>query len=818
MSNGLGYKVGFDAEGHLMFNNQILNSQLSTLNSQWHHLAINYLYNGMATFYVDGNVVGQIPIASMPPLAADRLIIGAERYHASDSISQWSYGKFFIGDIDELRLWKASLTADYIRHQYRTRLYGDENGLVAYYPFERTVLDDFSQPVVNIDFTDYVTDSLTMDFVSSTALPNFFVPLKSEVAPSLREVRLLQNVDFSFVASERKIIINLEENADIVEGATIQFTVRDVEDLNGNVANPISWTAYVNRNHLKWLKKSHEAEVLVTTSHDFTVRIINYSGKIEQWQLLNLPSWLSVDVDYGELSPLAAQELSFSVSESLPIGDYETVVYLVGNNNVYEPFVVNVSVVGQRPDWQINPLDYKFSMSIIGQLRVDNLVSEDEDDIVGAFIGEQCIGVASPVYLARYDAYYVMLDLFTNDFGAITFRVYDASTGNVYAKVEVSEPITFESDHIIGSIDEPLIFNTLNSLVQRIYLNRNWSWTSFYVDMRGKKAKDIISDYTSSISLIKSKDASLVVENGSMIGQNFDINVGDAYAIKTTKEVDFDVVGTKVNPNDYQISIDSGWTWIGYTPSFNTSVLDAFADLIPLSGDIVKSQTHFAIYDGYDWIGSLQLMESSKGYKYKSSVAGRTFTYPSVALNAKNQLQANIAKSDTYFRPINHSAFPSNMTILAKVYNGNDLVSDVEVAAFVGDECRATILADANGYVCLTVPGEGQGDVIHFKVRIGGEIYDVAQTLIYQDDAIIGSVPNPYRIQIGESTAFEANTISTAIVYAYSGHLIVEGNTADYIVYDAVGRMVYVGSAPTLSLPRGVYIIHLNGETQKVVI
>ena len=313
----------------------------------------------------------------------------------------------------------------------------------------------------------------------------------------------------------------------------------------------------------------------------------------------------------------------------MPIGDYETVVYLVGNNNVYEPFVVNVSVVGQRPDWHINPLDYKFSMSIIGQLRVDNLVSEDEDDIVGAFIGEQCVGVASPVYLARYDAYYVMLDLFANDFGAITFRVYDASTGNVYAKVDVPQPITFESDHIIGTIDEPLIFNTLNSLVQRINLNRNWSWTSFYVDMRGKKAKDIISDYTSSISLIKSKDASLVVENGSMIGQNFDINVGDAYAIKTTKEVDFDVVGSKVNPNDYQISIDSGWTWIGYTPSFNTSVLDAFADLIPLSGDIVKSQTHFAIYDGYDWIGSLQLMESSKGYKYKSSVAGRTFTYPS---------------------------------------------------------------------------------------------------------------------------------------------------------------------------------------------
>ena len=152
------------------------------------------------------------------------------------------------------------------------------------------------------------------------------------------------------------------------------------------------------------------------------------------------------------------------------------------------------------------------------------------------------------------------------------------------------------------------------------------------------------------------------------------------------------------------------------------------------------------------------------------------------------------------------------------VYDGNDLVSDVEVAAFVDNECRATILADAKGYVCLTVPGEGQGDVIHFKVRVGREFYDVVQTLIYQDDAIVGSVREPYRIQIGESTALESTALATVGVYTRGGQLIVEGNDGDYTVYDAVGRIIYVGTSPTLSLPRGVYIVHLNDQTQKVVI
>ena len=819
LSNGLGFSIGFSAEGKLTMQN-LQNTKRSYLDNQWHHLAINYHYNGMATLYVDGEVTLQVPIALMPKLASDRLIVGAERYHANDTTSQWSYGKYFTGDVDEIRLWRASLTADYIRHQYRTRLYGNEDGLVAYYPFERSTLDDFSQTVVNFDFTDYVTDSLSMEFILSGALTDTAIVQKAEVSPSLREVRLLQNVDFSFVASERKIIINIEEDADVIEGTTIQFTVRDVEDLNGNRANPISWTAYVNRNHLKWMKKEHEAETLVSSSYDFTTKIFNYSGVVEQWKLVNLPTWLSVNAEYGELSPLATQELSFSVRASLPIGNYETTIYLVGNNNVYEPFVINISVIGQRPNWNVNPLVYKYSMSIIGQLEVDNIISEDEDDIVAAFIGEQCVGVASPVYNPRYDAYYVMLDVFSNEYSELNFKVYDASTGNVYAKVDVPKAIVFRSNDIVGSMSEPLMWSALNYLEQKTKLNSGWSWISFYVDVKDRKVKDIVADYTSNISMVKNKDQSLIIEDNMMIGPNFNLKVGDTYLVKSNKCFDFSVVGRRITPADYVITIDSGWTWIGYTPSFNSSVLEAFADLSPHTGDIIKSQTHFAIYDGYEWIGTLKVMETGRGYKYKSLVGKRTFIYPSVVVSGYGSMQVQAAKSDTYFKPIDNSQYPSNMTILAKVYKGEDAVIDAEVGIFDGNDCRATILADADGYVCLTVPGEGQGDVLAFKVRVGDEIYNVKQTLIYQDDAIIGSVREPYRIQIDESTGIETNTINITdvMVYTRNGQLIIEGNEGDYAVYDALGRIVYIGSAPTLSLPRGVYMVHLNGATRKIVL
>ncbi len=821
LSNGSDFNVGFDENGNLLMHNAQCTMN-NCLDNQWHHLAINYRYNGMTTIYIDGEVVGQIPIASMPNIASDHLIIGGECYRANDSILQWSYRNFFTGDIDEIRLWKATVTADYIRHQYRTRMYGDEEGLVAYYPFEKTTLDDFAQPVVKLDYIDFVTDSLSIKLVSNVASSDVKLE-KASVAPALKDIRLLENVEYSFVASDRKIIIDLDEEPDIIEGTTIQIIVRNVEDLNGNVAHPINWTVFVDRNQLKWMSKEYEATTSVALPYNFTAKILNASGQTEIWRLLNLPTWLSVDAEYGELTPLATQELSFTISETLPIGNYEETIYLVGNNNVYEPFVVKVSVEGYKPDWKVDPSDFEHSMSIIGQLRVDNILSEDENDIVGAFIDEQCVGIASPIYNARYDAYYVMLDVYSNTSNAeVNFKVYDASFGNTYVRVETLEPnaiVKFENNKIIGNMTNPLKWNTLNDLEQQIDLQKGWTWISFYVDVNDKCVKDILpKKIENPIIAFKNRNYISLIQ-GDTIVNDFKLNVQDSYLAKSKVRVNFSVIGDKINPKDVEMTINSGWSWIGYPLSFNTSITDAFADLVPLTGDVVRSQSNFAIYDGYEWIGTLKVLESGKGYKYKSSSSdSRTFIYPSVDVNKQVPSRVNATPRDTHFKPIDNAAFPNNMAILAKVYNGDELVMEAEVAAFVGGECRATILVDEKGYVCLTVPGEGQGDIIALKVKVGENIYDVEQTIIYKDDDIVGSISEPYIIQIGEETSFDNTMITSADIYTRNGQLVVEGWEGEYQVYDAVGRLIYTGSVQTISLPCGVYMVRLGGETQKVVL
>ncbi len=93
-----------------------------------------------------------------------------------------------------------------------------------------------------------------------------------------------------------------------------------------------------------------------------------------------------------------------------------------------------------------------------------------------------------------------------------------------------------------------------------------------------------------------------------------------------------------------------------------------------------------------------------------------------------------------------------------------------------------------------------------------------------------GSTENPRIVTLDEDvelyayfrvaveTALENSVISSANVYGNNGTLYVEGAETDYHVLDAAGRLVYSGRESALSLPRGVYVVNVGGEVQKVVI
>ncbi len=67
-------------------------------------------------------------------------------------------------------------------------------------------------------------------------------------------------------------------------------------------------------------------------------------------------------------------------------------------------------------------------------------------------------------------------------------------------------------------------------------------------------------------------------------------------------------------------------------------------------------------------------------------------------------------------------------------------------------------------------------------------------------------------------TDFETSKISSANIYTQNGTLHIEGVTENYHIIDASGRLIYSGNATTLQLPRGIYLVNINGEVEKIVL
>lgn len=92
-----------------------------------------------------------------------------------------------------------------------------------------------------------------------------------------------------------------------------------------------------------------------------------------------------------------------------------------------------------------------------------------------------------------------------------------------------------------------------------------------------------------------------------------------------------------------------------------------------------------------------------------------------------------------------------------------------------------------------------------------------------------GATENPHILLVTEDmtitaefrvagTGLENSVISSASVYVNNGVLYIEGAETDYHVLDAAGRLIYTGRNVQLSLPRGVYVVAVGGEVQKVIL
>jgi len=431
------------------------------LDNSWHHFALSLNRIGYLSIYLDGNLVETESPTNFEGFGASQFVAGARWYNLA-MIDY--YDQYMTGQMDEIRFWNSARTQDQIQRYMNYTLSGDEPGLKGYFPFEDVTIPNPS--ISNENSGNFTLD--TIGIAGDTLLPvNVFTSETQNMKLQRPEVLIPHTI----VISDDEVVITPNVDDNEIENQILDISIRGVKDLNNNVlASTITWPAFVDRNNVVWDLQEIEIEKFVEEETIVAVNVRNKGGLNESYNITNIPDWMEVNPSSGNLSPLEVEEIEITIKPELNIGEYDHDINLVASMDYNERLGINVKVNGHAPEWSVNPEDYLYTANIIGQLSIGGILSTDEEDIVACFVDDECRGVANVKYFDNLDIYLVFLNAYANEDGEnIEFRVYDASTGEIFANVTPS--LEFEANELYGSIADPLPINATNFVQQTFAVN-----------------------------------------------------------------------------------------------------------------------------------------------------------------------------------------------------------------------------------------------------------------------------------------------------------------------------------------------------------
>ena len=124
-------------------------------------------------------------------------------------------------------------------------------------------------------------------------------------------------------------------------------------------------------------------------------------------------------------------------------------------------FVLLLSIgLSDPPDWSVNPPDFQFNASMTGVLIINGEESTDSNDIIAAFVGDECRGIDDQgFYFEPSDHWVWGITLYANTNGeTFTFKSYDASNDQVNDNIDFT--YSFVPNDIVGSAEDPVEWDT----------------------------------------------------------------------------------------------------------------------------------------------------------------------------------------------------------------------------------------------------------------------------------------------------------------------------------------------------------------------
>ena len=419
------------------------------------------------------------------------------------------------------------------------------------------------------------------------------------------------------------------------------------------------------------------------------------------------------------------------------------------------------------PGW-IAETNQQYNISVIAVLKFDDVVSLNEEDVIGAFVGSECRGIASPIAVLGGK---IFLTISSSQLSGetVTFKAWKSSTCE---QLPVLETMDFVNQGEVGTLDNPFVFN--GGMIEHVYdFGSGYSWISVNINPGDMGVNTVFDSLQASANdRIIGQTSFAVYDAGSSqwVGSLLNIDYTQMYIMKLAIADEFPIQGLPVNPSANPISLNPGYTWINYLPQTSMPINTALAHMTvnPTSNDRFIGQTQFAVYDDSSgqWVGSLHNLDPGVGYKIKLTNA-TVLTYPPNSFAPINSIEP-LAKIEAVpdWTPIPNQQF--NMQIIGEIEwdglvstNSNDIIG-----AFVGNECRGVANPNSSlGVYFLTVGSNQQtGEDITFKVyhsdldKIDDNLNYPTVTFVNQGE--VGTLGNPFTIEsplLVELTSFTAD-------------------------------------------------------------
>ncbi len=468
------------------------------------------------------------------------------------------------------------------------------------------------------------------------------------------------------------------------------------------------------------------------------------------------------DISSGAVTPPTIYSSTFgmvsrNIPVSVPMGSgeaYRTAPYWEEFFHITEDYSPN----SYTYHWNVNIHQFETNMTVTGIIQIEGVEQAVPYLEIGAFCNGECRGRQLLTYYPEVDRYLVFLMLYGETGDMFNFKLYNHETNEESVAGCVSV-VTFEPNAIVGTFEDPFVFNFTNMQLTQFY--QGWNWWSTYIEQEGIDGLTMLEEGLGSNGFQIKSQTDYVTNYGTMwFGMLSSITNEETYMVNNTADCIVAMPGMPATPSDHPINISNGWNWIGYPCTNTMSVSEAFAGLESTNGDQVKSQADYAMYFNGVWFGQLQNITPGTGLMYMSNnTESTTLVYPD---GSRNTEAATSAKATHWTNDIH--AYPHNMTVMAVVeLNDEELNSEnYELAAFANGECRGsaklTYVEPLNRYVAfLTIAGN---DAVELGFRLydaetGAEYYDAEESLSFAVNATIGEPEDVFVVHFRGTTGMD---------------------------------------------------------------